>query len=186
MKIGILGGTFNPPHIGHLILAQAALGQLQLDKVFFIPANKPPHKDNEYIDPGLRLKMVQLAIEGNAGFGALDIEIKRKGISYTVDTLVQLKSKYPKDDFYLLIGSDLANNFDQWEKPDKIKKLANVVVVRRKATPLKKKRGFVYINITQIDISSSKIRKRINDSQSIKYLVPGEVEKFIKDNNLYL
>lgn len=186
MNVGILGGTFNPPHIGHLILAQEAKEQLKLDKIFFIPANRPPHKDKDLIDCGFRLKMVQLALEGNPDFAALDIEVKRKGVSYTVDTFFELKKTYPEDSFFLMIGSDLANSFDQWREPHKIKEMADIVVVERKGMPLLNKNDFFSIKITQIDISSSMIRQRVRDYKTIKYLVPDKVEGFIKENDLYL
>lgn len=185
MKIGILGGTFNPPHIGHFILAQGAFEQLNLDRVFFVPTNDPPHKNNNCLDPCLRLEMARLAFEDNPGFEVLDIEIKRKGVSYTVDTLIALKQKYRQADFYLIVGADLANNFNQWRESGKIKDMVKVVVAKRTNLPLTVKNGFLGIDIVQVEISSSIVRQRIRDSKSIKYLVPERVEKYIKDNNLY-
>ncbi len=184
-KIGILGGTFNPPHIGHLILAEEAEEQLGLDKVFFIPTNKPPHKGEDQLNPRQRLRMTQLVTEDNPSFEALDIEIKRKGVSYTVDTLGQLQKKYPKSNLYLIIGSDLANSFDKWRQPDKIKKLAEVIAAPRKGIPLQARNQFKIIDITQIGISSSQIRKRLKKGRTIKYLVPKKVESYIKKNNIY-
>ncbi|MBM3243930.1 MAG: nicotinate (nicotinamide) nucleotide adenylyltransferase, partial [Candidatus Omnitrophica bacterium] len=108
MKIGILGGTFNPVHIGHLILAEEALEKLGLNKIIFMPACLPPHKENiDIAAPNERLKMVKLAIKGNKKFIVSDIEIKRAGRSYTVDTVRELKKRSPKDEFYFIIGSDL-------------------------------------------------------------------------------
>ncbi len=108
MKIGILGGTFNPVHIGHLILAEEVREKLKLDKIIFIPTALPPHKDNMDIAPaGDRLKMLKLAIKGNKFFGVSDIEIKRKGRSYTIDTIKELKNKFVNDELYFIIGSDL-------------------------------------------------------------------------------
>ena len=114
MKIGILGGTFNPPHIGHLILAQTAEEKLGLDKVFFIPTNTPPHKNTFLLEAKHRLAMVKLTVEDHKSFKALDWEIKRGGFSYTIDTIRELKSKYPGDQFFLIVGSDLANDFNSW------------------------------------------------------------------------
>ncbi|MCF7873760.1 MAG: nicotinate-nucleotide adenylyltransferase [Candidatus Omnitrophica bacterium] len=185
MKIGILGGTFNPPHIGHLILAQEAVYQLNLNKVFFIPTNKSPHKEKDQLDPGQRLEMVKLAIEDNPKFQVLDIELKRRGISYTVDTLEQLNRNYPEDSFYLIIGSDLANSFDKWKQPDKIKRLSQIVVALREGVPLEIEDGFKKINITQVGVSSSQIRARIKKNKPIKYLAPKAIEKYIKRNNIY-
>ena len=185
MKIGILGGTFNPPHIGHFILAQGAFEQLNLDRVFFVPTNNPPHKSNDCLDPCLRLEMARLAFEDNPGFEVLDIEIKRKGVSYTVDTLIALKQKYRQADFYLIVGSDLANNFNQWREPGKIKNIVKLVVAKRNNSPLAVKNGFLGIDIVQVGISSSMLRQRIRYSKSIKYLVPELVERFIREKRLY-
>ncbi|OQX80240.1 MAG: hypothetical protein B6D56_05440 [Candidatus Omnitrophica bacterium 4484_70.1] len=139
MKIGILGGTFNPPHIGHLILAQEILFKLRLDKIFFVPANIPPHKNKELTPAYHRINMIKLAIKENNKFEVLDWEIKRGGISYTVDTLRELKNAFPKDELYLIIGSDLANDFSNWKDYKEIFRLAKVVVALREGSPLKEK-----------------------------------------------
>ncbi len=186
MKIGVLGGTFNPPHIGHLILAQQVLEQLCLDKVFFIPAYRPPHKNSNCLEPKFRLKLIQLAVTGNPKFQVLDIEIERKGTSYTVDTVAELKKRYQDVTFYLIIGSDLADSFDCWKNPDKIKKMAKLVVAKRRGVSLGQREDFLFVDINQIEISSSLVRKRIKEAKSIKYLVPEKVERYIRENNLYL
>lgn len=185
-KLGILGGTFDPPHVGHLILGQQAAEQLQLDKVFFIPANNPPHKNGAFLDSKFRLEMVRLAVEGNSKFEALGIEIKRRGPSYTIDTVAELKKIYPNDEFYLIVGSDLAGNFNHWRHPDRIKKEAKVVVAQREGAVLETKNEFKKINITQVGISSSQIRERVKKSKAIRYLVSEKVRRYIKDNNFYL
>lgn len=185
MKIGILGGTFNPPHLGHLILAQEALEQLELEKVFFIPASTPPHKSSRSLKPKIRLKMVSLAIAGNSKFKVLDLEIKRKGVSYTVETLLELKKMYPRAKLYLIIGSDLAADIANWKNPDKIKEIANIAVAKRKGFPLLSRENFLFLDTSEVDISSSLVRIRAQAKKSIKYLVPGKVEKFIIKNSIY-
>lgn len=184
-KIGILGGTFNPPHIGHLILAKEAQEQLGLDKVFFIPTNNPPHKKNKQLGSKQRFMMTELAVLGNSKFQVLDLELKRKGKSYTVDTIVELKNKYPKDKFYLVIGSDLARNFKSWKSPEKIKKMVTIIVAKRRGISFRNSKEFKQVDITQIELSSSQIRQRLKKGRTIKYLVPKKVESYIKKNNIY-
>ncbi|MCF7895227.1 MAG: nicotinate-nucleotide adenylyltransferase [Candidatus Omnitrophica bacterium] len=185
MKIGILGGTFNPPHIGHLVLAQEVLEHLKLDKIFFIPTNNPPHKKGKQLEPKKRFLMAKLTVAGNYKFKVLDLELKRKGKSYTVDTIAELKTKYPKDKLYLIIGSDLAKDFKKWKSPEKIKKMATVVVAKRRGSPFRSSKSFKQVDIIQIELSSSQIRERIKKGKTVKYLVPKKVENYIKENNLY-
>lgn len=185
MKIGILGGTFNPPHIGHLILAQEVKQELNLDKILFIPTNIPPHKNRDKVDARRRLNMVRLAVKGNDCFEVFDAEIKRGGVSYTIDTVEGLKKKFLKDDFYLIIGSDLANNLSTWKNSDELKKLIKIAVVRREKYPLNRKDNFIVLDITQIDISSSQIRELVHKGCAIKYLVRDNVAEYIRKHNLY-
>ena len=185
MKIGILGGTFNPPHKGHLVLAQEVLDKLKLDKIFFIPTNIPPHKENEGVDPNHRLAMLKIATEGNEAFEVIDLEIKRGGVSYTVDTLKQLKKEFSSDEFYLIVGSDLANDFSSWKEPEELKKEAKIVVGHRDQYPLKDKDDFIILDIIQIDLSSSKIRDLIQNGHSIRYLVSEKVADYIEKHQLY-
>jgi nicotinate-nucleotide adenylyltransferase len=186
MKIGILGGTFNPPHIGHLILAQEMLDRLHLDKIFFVPTNIPPHKNTQLIDACHRLNMVRLCIKDNTQFSCLALEAKRGGISYSIDTINALKRKFPRDDFYFLIGSDLVREFHTWRSYKEIKKLVQVVVAIRDRFPIKKRKGFLCLNILQVDISSSLIRELIKKRFSIAYLVQRGVERYIKKHRLYI
>jgi len=185
MKIGILGGTFNPPHMGHLVLAQEVLDRLKFDKIFFIPTNIPPHKDNEGIEAKHRLAMVKLAIAQNQSFELIDAEIKRGGVSYTVDTLRQLKEEFGSDEFYLIVGSDLANDFSSWKEPLALKKLAKIVVASRDKYPLKKEDDFIILDIIQINISSSQIRDLVKKGHCIRYLVPQTVASYIEELKLY-
>ena len=185
MKIGILGGTFNPPHIGHLILAESVRVFLRLDKIIFIPCNIPPHKlKNNLPGGGTRLRMLKLALRQCPFFEVNSWEIKRKGVSFTVDTLRHLKRKNPEDKLFLIIGSDLFKDFKSWKEPQVIKRLAKVAVVLREAVK-KKEKGFIFFEMPKIEISSSFIRQRIKHGKSIRYLVSKDVELYIKKHNLY-
>lgn len=185
MKIGILGGTFNPSHIGHLILAQEAVDKLGMDKIIFVPTNISPHKNNNGVSAADRFNMVKMAIRDNGQFEVSDMEIKRGGTSYTIDTVRELKSRYVKDELYLIIGSDLANTFDKWKESGELKKIIRVVVACRENYPLKQKDDFILMDITQIGISSSQIRELIRERRPINYLVRDSVLKYIKKNKLY-
>jgi len=184
-KIGILGGTFNPPHIGHLVLAKEAYEKLGLDKIFFIPTNIPPHKESQNVKARDRLNMVKLIAKLDPHFEALDIEIKRGGVSYTIDTVKELKEKFKYEEFFLIVGSDLANDFESWKYFDKLRKLVKIVVAKRKSFPLKNKDNFIILKVTQIDVSSSYIRNLIKKGFSIKFLVPDPVIDYIEKHNLY-
>ncbi len=193
MKIGIFGGTFNPPHIGHLIVAEYIREEAKLDKVIFIPCSTPPHKqDKNYLSriasPEHRFEMVKIAIKGNPYFEVSDIEIKRGGISYTIDTINQLIEKFKNDEFYLLIGADQFKEFHTWRSPYEIVKKVKLIVFNRPnyIIPDTEFSKFAeFITVPNIEISASSIRKRIKDGKSIKYLVPDEVEKYIYANGLY-
>jgi nicotinate-nucleotide adenylyltransferase len=190
-KIGILGGTFDPIHMGHLVLAEQVREKLKLDQVIFIPCFSPPHKRGRKLSPAKdRLYMIQLALDGNPFFSFSDIELKRKGFSYTVDTLRQLKDLYPNSKIYFLTGSDALNEIHTWKDPEKIYKLAKMIIASRPGfdefdpEDHFAKKGII-VNITGIDISSTQIRERVKKGQSIKYLVPSKVEKYIKRKKLY-
>lgn len=185
MKIGILGGTFNPPHIGHLILAQEVYQKAGLDKIFFIPTNLPPHKESHNVSARSRLAMVKLAVGDDKRFEVLDWEIKRGGVSYTVDTVRQLKQKYAKADFYLIVGSDLANDFPTWKYFSELRKAVKIIVAKRRAYPLKKRDKFMVLNIVQMGIASSYIRGLIKKGFSVKYLVADSVAEYIEKHRLY-
>lgn len=186
MKIGILGGSFNPPHTGHLILAQEAYEALNLDKVVFVPTNISPHKENNNeADASSRLAMIKLAVADNNIFEVLDIELKRGGVSYTIDTVKQLRQIYGNDELFLIIGSDLANSFSTWKDFGELAKLTRIVVARRKEHPLDSKDDFFVIDVTHIEISSSYIRQKIKKGESIQYFVPKAVAEYIEQHNLY-
>jgi len=186
MKTGILGGTFNPPHIGHLILAEYVRIKLGLDRTIFIPCNIPPHKpDSEYLPADIRIKMLELALGRYRQFSISLLEVNRGGVSYTSDTLVELKKRFPKDKFFLIIGSDLYKDISSWKDSDSLSKMTEVVVVMRGQVKKKKRKGFIFISMPKINISSSSIRGMVRRKEPVDYFVPEEVGRFIKKNKLY-
>tara|TARA_B100000315_G_scaffold258576_1_gene311239 strand:- start:955 stop:1524 length:570 start_codon:yes stop_codon:yes gene_type:complete len=186
MKIGILGGTFNPPHLGHLVLAQEALDKYRLEKILFIPTNIPPHKQGDLTPPKARLEMLKLAIADKPKFEVSDLEIIRPGVSYTIDTIKALKKQCPNDDFFLIIGSDLSENFSTWKNYKEIKNQVEIIVARRKDYPSHESQDFIYLDITFIDLSSSEIRSKIANNCPLSDLVKPEVADYIYKNKLYL
>ncbi len=187
MKIGILGGTFNPVHIGHLILAEEAREKLGLEKVIFVPANLPPHKDNGNIaEAGARLKMLRLATKGNKYFGVSDAEIKRQGRSYTIDTIREFKEKYPQDELYFIIGSDLLKYLEEWKDLNEINKMVKFIAATRPGYPLEKIPAYIQtLGIRAVDISGFEVRRCIKEDKSFRYLVPEAVFNFINKKRLY-
>jgi len=187
MKIGILGGTFNPIHIGHLILAEEAREKLILDKIIFVPTYLPPHKDNSDIAPANdRLAMVKLAISGNRYFSISGLEIKRDGRSYTIDTIKEFKTIYPNDDLYFIIGSDLLKYLDEWKDLVEIIKMVKFIVATRPGYPLEKIPAYIStVAIRAVDISGFEIRRCVKENKSFRYLVPEPVYKYIIKNKLY-
>jgi len=191
MRICIFGGTFDPPHIGHLLIAQTVCEAEAFDKVIFIPANKPPHKKNiSEVDD--RLSMLNLAIEGNPNFEISDLEIKRGGISYTIDTLRSIEESVinVEDELFYLIGSDSLLDLKFWKKPREILKKCNVVVAIRPGfrpsdIPAWILHRIQFANIPRFEISSSNIRKRWRENKTIRYLVTLPVWEYINKNNLY-
>lgn len=192
MNIGVFGGTFNPPHIGHLIVAERVREEYQLDKILFIPSATSPHKQHiEIVDPAFRMEMVRLAVLEEPLFEASDIEIARGGVSYTVDTLTQLKAQHPTATLWLLIGMDNAPDFATWKSPEKIIELARVVIMTRPGVqphsiPEQLQDRFIRCTVPEIGVSSSEIRERVKVGKSIRYLVPKAVESYIRYRRLYL
>lgn len=189
MRIGILGGTFNPVHIGHLILAEEALWKLKLDKIIFVPSYLPPHKEEEFlVDAEHRFKMVSLAIEGNNRFEVSRIEIDSKQMSYSIDTLKRLKEKAaPGTEFFFITGSDSLKELVSWKDIDEIFRLSKFIVAKRPGFPIGEvPKGVQMVIISEIEVSSSEIRKRLKERRSIRYLVPEGVREYIENNKLYI
>ncbi|MFA5145006.1 MAG: nicotinate-nucleotide adenylyltransferase [Candidatus Omnitrophota bacterium] len=187
MKIGILGGTFNPVHIGHLILAEEAREKLGLDRVVFVPAYLPPHKDSSDIASARdRFLMVKLAISGNRYFSASDIEIKRDGRSFTIDTIKEFKKIYPQDELYFIIGSDLLKYLDEWKNLDEIIKMVKFIAATRPGYPLENLPAYIStVAIRAVDVSGFQIRRCIEAGRSFRYLIPDAVRKYILKKKLY-
>lgn len=196
MKICIFGGTFNPVHNGHLIMAQMAFDKFRLDKMLFIPCYLPPHKGSREIAPAQdRMEMLRRAIKGNPHFSISDIEIKRGGRSYSIDTIKGLKnSSKPTDRYYFLIGSDSLRDFYSWVEADELLKLCEFIVVERpglsvaqifRKSPRKKKYFTKIVSEFPVGISSTDIRRRVRSGKSIRFLVPDRVEKYIEQKGLY-
>ncbi|MDD5166153.1 MAG: nicotinate-nucleotide adenylyltransferase [Candidatus Omnitrophica bacterium] len=187
MKIGILGGTFNPVHLGHLILAEEIREKLKLDKIIFVPTYLPPHKDNTDIaEARHRYTMVKLAIKSNKFFLASDIEIKRDGRSYTIDTIKEFNKKYAKDELYFVIGSDLLKYLDEWKDLNEIIKMVKFIAATRPGYPLQNLPAYIStVPIRAVDISGFEIRSAVKEGRSFRYLVPDSVFKYINRERLY-
>ena len=196
MRVGILGGAFNPPHIGHLVCAQEAFVQLELDRVVFVPVGQAHHRDLEG-DPGpdARLEMVELAIADDARFAVSRIEIEREGLSYSADTLRELHATAPDDELFLILGGDQAAALPEWHEPEEVLLRAQVAVVERtnwsrnaigiKVGRLKGAERIRYLDMPIIQVSSSSIRRRLAAGQPIRYLVPDRVANHIGAAGLY-
>lgn len=194
-KMGIMGGTFNPIHHAHLIIAQCAVEKYNLDKVLFITAGNPAHKGSECIeDKEHRHNMVKLAVKDNNTFEACDIEIKRHKPTYTIDTLIELSELYPEDELFFIIGTDILNSLVNWKNAERLFDYCKFVVATRAFYDLEHSSSeFVKNNADKIsffeapisDLSSTGMRKKIRLGNSVKYLVPKKVGKYIIKHNLY-
>ena len=198
-RIGIMGGTFNPVHKGHLALAKAAMDEFVLDEVVFIPTGTPPHKDlSEIIHKEHRYNMVKLAIKGMPRFTLSRIELDRKGFSYAVDTCNELKLQFGKDTkLFYIMGLDSINEILEWRKPLELFQLCEFIVGTRPGTrirtfkrlvkfpPLQKEVDKIHLMELKENISSSDIREKLKAGRSVKALLPKAVEDYIKKNKLY-
>lgn len=200
INLGIMGGCFDPIHLGHLVIAEQAAEAFCVDRVLFIPCNIPPHKDAAGLTPGShRLKMIGLAVRGNPRFRASDIELRRGGISYTVETLEQLRGMYgPRAKLWFVIGADSLRELASWRDYRRILGLCTVVTAGRPGSDLGAWRGGGafsrdevarlrrrIISTPLIGISSSEIRRRRRAGLSVRYLVPPAVERYIVEHGLY-
>jgi nicotinate-nucleotide adenylyltransferase len=194
--IGILGGTFNPPHMGHLVMAQEALDQLDLDRVVLMPVAVPPHKEARD-DPGaaVRLELSRLAVAGDERFEVSPLEVERGGASFTVDTLRELHDVEPQHDLTFIVGGDMAQSLPAWREPDAILALARLAVaeregvrredIARRLEPLHDGSRVVFFDMPRIDISSSSVRRRVAEGHPVRYLVPDAVAAAIAEQGLY-
>ena len=184
MNIGILGGSFDPVHNGHMSLAGKALKQLKLDALFFLPAYIPPHKNRELAPAADRKKMLELAAAGNKKFSVSDYELRNRSKSYTYKSLKYFAKKYPAARLYFIMGSDSAAGFKTWKNPDKIRSFAEIAVGARAGSRFKNA-GFIFLKGNIADISSTVIREKIKKGVSLKKYLPPAVERYIKQNGIY-
>lgn len=189
-KVGIFGGTFDPIHLGHLITAQSVREIRKLEKIIFIPAFISPHKsDVKTSSAEHRLNMIKLAIDGISFFDYSDIEIEKGGVSFTIDTLKELKNKY--DDLEFIIGYDNIFEFHTWKDPDEIMNLAKVIVLKRRSSHPpqfmdKYYNQAIFVQTRGIEISATDLRERVKKGQPINFLVPPKVMEYIYNNKLYV
>jgi nicotinate-nucleotide adenylyltransferase len=195
-RIGLLGGTFNPPQIAHLVMAQEAHAQLGLDTVVLLPVAAPPHKPL-VDDPGAeeRLRMCELAVAGDERFAVSRLEVDRGGASYTVDTLREIHAASPGDDLTFIVGGDMAHSLPTWREPEAVLQLATLGVAEREGAArtdiLERVRGLAgadrirFFDMPRIDVSSTAIRRRVRDGLPIRYLVPDAVASAIADEGWY-
>lgn len=190
MRIGLLGGSFDPVHYGHLVIAEKTREMLYLDKIIFIPNFQNPLKEKKALKPKDRIAMLRLAIQNNPFFEISDYEIQKQTPSYTVDTLRYFVSLYPQTEFFWIVGSDVEKEiFEKWKEPQEILKMAKLVIYRRESSSDQEKieeiNNIIYLSSLFIPISSSLIRKYIQNKQSIKYLLPDAVLDYIIEKQLY-
>ncbi len=185
MRLGLFGGTFDPPHLGHLIAAQDALMALDLDRIHFIPAAQPPHKPMPDVSaPAVRTAMLSAAIGEDTRFVLDDVELKRTGPSYTVDTLREYRTREPGAQLFLLMGADQWAEFETWRETDTIRLLATVVVMTREGEGAADG-NITRIPVTRMDVSSTEVRSRVAHGRPIRYLVPDAVAELIYARGLY-
>ncbi|MDX1969125.1 MAG: nicotinate-nucleotide adenylyltransferase [Planctomycetaceae bacterium] len=194
MRIGIYGGTFDPIHLAHLVLAEQCLEQAALDEVWFIPAAQPPHKLGASISPpAQRLAMLEFAIAGHPRFRVDRVELERGGPSFTVDTLSLLQARHPADEWFLLLGADAIRDFPTWREPERILELARIVAVNRGGQPLPdlapvqggRAERVQVVEMPGLEISATDLRARVAAGRSIRFLVPRAVEVYIHQQALY-
>jgi nicotinate-nucleotide adenylyltransferase len=198
MRIGVLGGTFDPVHTGHIELVESVLAQLKLEYVLFVPAGNPYFKTERYVTPAeQRLEMVRLAIRGKPGLKVSTMEIERLGPSYTVDTIAELRTRLaPEDEIYFMLGWDILQELARWHEPSRLIQLCYLVAVPRigypipDLKPLEKEvpgisQRVIVLGEPTINISATVIRERVAGGLSIKHLVPDAVARYIKEHGLY-
>jgi nicotinate-nucleotide adenylyltransferase len=187
-RIGILGGTFDPPHVGHLMVAADVCAALRLDRLLLIPSASPPHKRGQVrATAEQRLEMVRAAVAGDDRFEVDDIEVKRPGASYTVDTLRELRARYPEAELFFVIGMDQFREFDTWREPEEVARLARLAVVSRDGdlADCESTIPIEPVSVTRIDLSATDVRRRLHEGRSIRYFVPDPVRELIEREGMY-
>lgn len=195
-RVGVLGGTFNPPHLAHLVCAQEAYLQLGLELVLIVPARVPPHKPVT-AEPGIdhRLELCRLAIAGDERFEICGLEASREGPSYTVDTLEELQREMTDSQLFLIVGADVAVGFSKWREPERVLSMATLAVAERPGTPraevettlagLARGDRARFFDMPEIEISSTMLRDRVRSGESTRYLMPDAVRDYIDRHGLY-
>lgn len=186
-KVGVLGGTFNPPHLGHLIMTEQIKDQLDLDKIMFLPTAEPPHSSTikTTISSDKRVHMLELATIDNPDFEIEYFEVENGGKNYTYDTMKELVDLYPTVDFYFIIGGDMIADLPTWYRIDELVHLVQFVGVKREGIKIDTDYPIIIVDTPLINISSSFIREKVKNGNSIKYLVPETVQKYIEEEGLY-
>lgn len=197
-RLGIMGGSFNPPHVGHFLMAETAMEALELDKVLFIPTGRIVYKqENDRASGADRYKMLKTVVSRNPGFCITDMEISQNEITYTANTLMRLKEKLPDTELYFIVGADSLDYMDKWYNPHGIFKLCTVAAMKRASIPKDRflskaeylKKNFSadirIIDMPYVDISSTILRERIRNGESIRYLCDDEIINYISKNKLY-
>ncbi|MBD3235616.1 MAG: nicotinate (nicotinamide) nucleotide adenylyltransferase [Candidatus Eisenbacteria bacterium] len=190
MRLGILGGSFDPPHLGHLVLADRCLDALRLDRVLFVPAYRPPHKIDHPLSPyDVRAAMVAAAIADVPEFTLCDLERRRAGISYTIDTLRELHAAHPGAELWLLLGEDSVEELEQWREPDQLTRLARIAAYRRPGcrgrVPERLRDAVRFVAGPRIDVSSTQLRALVAGGESVRFLVPQAVAEMMQRQRLY-
>lgn len=191
-KVGIMGGAFDPIHLGHLLAAEAAREQHGLDEVWFMPSHIPPHKHQAGVSGEQRLAMVEAAIQSHPRFRPLDIELRRGGVSYTVDTIKELRGQHSDLELYFIIGADMVNYLPKWEGIEELTDMITFIGLQRPGSFLELdtlppfiQEAVLLADMPLVDISSSLIRKRISGGHSVRYMVPETVYDYIVRSGLY-
>ncbi|RCX22666.1 nicotinate-nucleotide adenylyltransferase [Fontibacillus phaseoli] len=191
-RVGIMGGAFDPIHLGHLLAAEAAREQYRLEEVWFMPSHIPPHKHQAGVSGEQRLAMVEAATRSHPAFKPLDIELRRGGVSYTVDTIKELRGQHPALKLHFIIGADMVNYLPKWEGIEELTGMLRFIGLQRPGSFLELDALPPYIqdavllaDMPLVDISSSLIRKRISSGLSVRYMVPEAVYEYIVRSGLY-
>lgn len=190
-RIGVFGGTFDPPHVGHLIVAQDVVEALRLDRLLLVPVAEPPHKPGRTpASADARARMLEAAVAGDPRMEVSRVEIDRGGPSYTVDTLRWLRGRHPEDEIHLVVGVDQLRGFARWREPEEVARLARLVVLSREGVdPARVAAGvdvsYRTVPVTRVDVSSSDVRGRIREGRSVRYQVPEAVRRIIEEEQLY-